>query len=77
MSTPTDQPAPAVPVPFLSGTFALYQTPDGGIVVAYRAAGDEEDRRLTLPAHMVKLAQTLSQRGGKIGMMDLLTKFRS
>lgn len=54
-----DSPPPAPggpPTPFLQGTFALYKTPDGGIVLAYRARGTEQDRQMAIPPFVLQMA---------------------
>lgn len=48
--------APQGPVPFLQGSFALYQTPEGGAVLAYRAKGSSEDRQLMIPPFILSMA---------------------
>lgn len=49
-------PAPAGPVPFLRGDFALYATPDNALVLAYRPDGTSEDRQLVVPAFILDMA---------------------
>lgn len=41
------------PEPFLSGTFALYERPDGSVVIAYRTSDGEESRKV-LPRLLVR-----------------------
>lgn len=48
--------APQGPVPFLQGSFALYQTPEGGAVLAYRAKGSSEDKQLMIPPFILQMA---------------------
>lgn len=52
-------PAPAgppAPVPFLEGSFALYSTPDGSVVMAYRTKGEEQVKHLHIPAFILTMA---------------------
>lgn len=53
-----------------AGTFALYQDPDGSMVLSYRVDGETEDKILRAPAAMLKFAQkSISGGGGPLGMM--------
>jgi hypothetical protein len=66
---------PQAPEPFLSGTFALYERPDGSVVLAYRTADGAEGQRV-IPAPMVKLglraAKRAAQNGNGNGQLLLL-----
>lgn len=44
------------PVPFLKGRFALYETPDHGLVLSYRPEGAEADKQLVVPAFILQMA---------------------
>lgn len=59
------------PVPFMKGTFAIYELPDGGRMLAYREDGQEETNRIVIPAALVKLMEA-QQRGEAINPMQLL-----
>jgi hypothetical protein len=48
------------PEPFLRGTFALYETPDGGYHIAYKPDGEEDTRHAEIPGAALKMAQALS-----------------
>lgn len=48
--------APSGPVPFLTGKFALFRTPDGGIVLAYRLPDADSDQQLLIPPFIVSMA---------------------
>lgn len=48
-----------VPEPVMSGKFAIYQTPQGGYHLAYRTDDAEEDRHIDVPAHLVKMLNTV------------------
>jgi hypothetical protein len=67
----TDQPQPAAPEPFLSGTFALYERPDGSVVLAYRTADGAEGQRV-IPAPMVKLGLRAARKAARDGEHHLL-----
>lgn len=63
----TDTPAaPPAPEPFLSGTFALYERPDGSVVLAYRTADGAEGQRV-IPAPMVKIGLRAARRAAQHG----------
>lgn len=53
--TPAAPPAD-VPVPLIQGSFALFRTPDGGAVVAWRAKGSDEDKRFMIPGFIIAMA---------------------
>lgn len=42
----------AAPDPFWKGNVAIYETPDGGAVVAYRADQEDEDSHHPIPARV-------------------------
>lgn len=43
----------------ITGTFSLYETPDGGFHIAYRPKDADADEHLEFPGHMVKMARRL------------------
>jgi hypothetical protein len=45
------------PEPALRGTFALYETPAGGMHLAWRADGEEEAHHVEVPAFAVTMAK--------------------
>jgi hypothetical protein len=45
------------------GLFSLYKTPDGGMLLAFRVEGAEEDQHLPVPAAMLRML--LSAAAGK------------
>jgi hypothetical protein len=63
--------APPAPEPFLSGTFALYERPDGSVVLAYRTADGAEGQRV-VPAPMVKIGLRAARRAARDGEGHLL-----
>lgn len=48
----------------LTGTFSLYETPDGGYHIAYRPKDDDADQHMEFPGHMVKMAKRMQSMGG-------------
>ena len=59
------------PEPFLSGTFALYERPDGSVVLAYRTADGAEGQRI-IPAPMVKIGLRAARKAARNGEPHLL-----
>lgn len=59
------------PVPTMKGTFAIYDLPDGGRMLAYRREGEENTNQVVIPAALVRLVEA-QQRGEKINPMQLL-----
>lgn len=57
------------PVPFMRGKFSIYETPDGGLHIAYVLAGDDETKHLALPAAMVKMANMAANGTGPLAAM--------
>jgi hypothetical protein len=57
------------PEPILKGRFAIYETPDGGLHLAYRADGEEEDRHVPIPPLALKV---MSARVGKGNLLRFL-----
>jgi hypothetical protein len=49
------------PTPLMNGKFSLYDTPDGGYVIAYQPEGDQETRRIEVPAIVVRMAKMASE----------------
>ena len=64
--TPTSRPEV-----LYSGTFAVYNTPDGGYHLVYRLKDETEDRHMPVPGRLVKMAEGMTQ-GKKINLMSLL-----
>ncbi len=50
--------------PRVKGKFALFDTPDGGIHVAYRPDGADADEHIEVPGHVMKIAKMFGE--GKI-----------
>lgn len=58
---PADRIAPAS-----QGTYALYELPDGGLHLAYRAAGAGADEHIDVPAFVVKMARNMADGKGPL-----------
>lgn len=58
------------PEPFLKGRFSLYETPDGGMHIAYLADGDTETRHMELPAFLMRNARALAE--GKLNPLSFV-----
>lgn len=72
MTETTAQAPPAgAPTPFMKGIFALYETPDGGILISYRPDDATADQHQYIPAALVSLARAAQENGGSINPMDL------
>lgn len=58
------------PKPFMTGTFSLYETPEGGYHLAYRPKDAEEDQHVEIPGMYLKLAKMNMGKGlmKKLGM---------
>lgn len=61
------------PEAVLKGRFAIFETPDGGYHLAYRAEGTETDQHVQVPGFYVKMA--MKQAGGKGGLAKMLKMF--
>lgn len=59
------------PVPMLRGTFALYDLPDGGRLIAYRVDGEEESQHIPIPAVLMRMWEAQA-RGEKITPMQMM-----
>jgi hypothetical protein len=57
-------------IPRLTGKFSLYDTPDGGIHIAYLPDGTEETQHLELPGKAIQLAKMLDS--GKMNPLSLM-----
>lgn len=58
------------PTPTSEGTYAIYNTPKGGIHIVYRPLKTEEDQHLEIPAMIVKMAEKVASGetiGGPLG----------
>lgn len=59
------------PDPVIKGTFALYELPDGGRMLAYRPDGMDDTKHFVIPSAVMKLVSA-AQNGEKINPMKLL-----
>lgn len=60
MNQPTPPTVEAGPVPFLKGTFAIYETPDSGYHIAYKVEGETETQHMEIPGAALKMAKAMS-----------------
>lgn len=59
------------PEPFMKGTFAIYELPDGGRMLAYRETDSDKNNQIVIPSALVRLMEAQS-RGEKINPMQLI-----
>lgn len=52
----------------MNGKFSLYETPEGGMHIAYDPEGDTETRHLEIPAMVVKMARMSAE--GKLNPLQ-------
>lgn len=69
---PPDAAEAAAPEPFLTGSFNLFKTPDGGFVVAWKRKGDETTRHLPIPAALLMMAAAQTGRSIEELLAELL-----
>jgi hypothetical protein len=60
--------------PFMRGKFSIYQTPNGGLLLAYQLEGEEETRRIPLPAAAMAAARQFQEGGGMFGALRQMTR---
>lgn len=58
--------APAPPVPVSQGTYALFETPAGGLHLVYRVKGAETDTHMDIPRFVIDMAAKAAGGGGSI-----------
>jgi hypothetical protein len=61
------------PQPAMQGTFALYETPDGGLHLVYRVTGSDDEQHVEIPGFMVNLAKQMEGQG-PMAMIKALRK---
>lgn len=58
------------PTPMMKGIFSLYETPQGGFKLVYRVEGEDADRpHIDIPPAMVKVAKTMGDGRGRLGVL--------
>jgi hypothetical protein len=67
MSRKPDEPAPP-PEPMLSGTFAIFERPDGAMVFSWRDAANGQTGQRVIPSAMVKLGRKMAARAAADGV---------
>jgi len=56
--------------PVMSGRFSLYETPDGGVHIAYKPDGDDaETRHVAIPGFIAKAAKAAAE--GKLNPIQM------
>jgi len=56
--------------PILTGRFSLYETPHGGIHLAFHLEGEADDRHMEFPPAMVRMAAMAG--GGRGNPLDII-----
>jgi|HubBroStandDraft_2_1064218.scaffolds.fasta_scaffold11571_7 hypothetical protein len=69
MSTPD-----TTPVPRQKGRYSLFDTPDGGLHVAYTAEGTDETQHIEIPGRLLQMAKMLED--GKMSPMKAFSALR-
>ena len=75
----TQTPSPAEQAeatPSVSGTFALFDTPNGGVHVVVRFAGEETERHKDIPPHLAAFARQVMEEGSLAGAVRALVTRR-
>lgn len=67
----------APPTPILKGTFAIYELPDGGRILAYRPEGEEESQQIHVPAFMMRMIEQVQAGGEMPNPMQLMRAMMS
>lgn len=67
----TDAEVIAPPEPYMVGTFALYDLPDGGKVIAYRPQ-DGESQQIVLPAMLMRMIDKMNTTGERPSVGDIM-----
>jgi hypothetical protein len=65
----------SAPVPRLKGRFSLYDTPDGGMHIAYLPDGATDTEHFEIPGKVLKVAQ-LIQSGQMMNPAEIMKVFR-
>jgi len=67
---PHDDAPSTVIVPRVRGKFALFDTDDGGLHIAYRPEGQDTDEHFHVPGHVLKMAKMFSE--GDMSPMEMM-----
>lgn len=64
------------PEPLARGRFSVYETPQGGLHLAYRVDGEAEDRHAEIPSAVIKMAKAASNgnAGNPLAMLKGLAR---
>jgi hypothetical protein len=49
----------AAPIPRQKGKYSLFDTPDGGLHIAYTVEGSEETQHIEVPGRIINMAKML------------------
>ena len=63
---PTD-----VPAPLARGTYAIYETPTGDRVLAYRPEGEEQSGQFVIPGAAIRILERI-QSGEELKPLDIV-----
>jgi hypothetical protein len=64
----------AVPVPRQKGRYNLFDTPDGGIHIAYTVEGSEEVQHIEVPGKLLQMAKMMEN--GDMSPMKAFSSLR-
>lgn len=59
----------AEPGKLFKGQFTVYKTPEGGLHIAYRLDGQEEDGHMPIPPALIKIALAAGTGKGPLAML--------
>lgn len=62
------------PVPKQKGRYNLFDTPDGGLHIAYTEDGNEEVQHIEVPGNIIRMAKMLDE--GKMSPMKAFSALR-
>ncbi len=62
-------------IPFMEGSFALYQVAGVGMVVAYRTKEMDQDKQIVIPEQIINLASQFS--GSSAGPLELFNAIKA
>lgn len=64
----------AKPEPLIEGTFAIYEVPDGSMVMAYRRKGETKGEQIVVPAYVMAMVQKMTgdSGGNPLAMLSML-----
>lgn len=63
------------PEPYMSGKFALFKTPDGGLHLSYIVDGEEDTRHVQIPPMIFAMAEKMAN-GESLNPMSIFQAMR-